>query len=106
MELKFLELKQENMSVAHYKAKFIALLGFILHQVNTDENKASRLQSGLKLWIQNRVTVLEVANYATLEHKACIVESSSELFNKEKVDWKRKPPQIIKMLGINLGIMM
>ena len=44
-ELKFLELKQENMLVAHYKAKFIALLGFILLQVNTDENKASHLQS-------------------------------------------------------------
>ena len=92
MELKFLELTQENMLVTEHEAKFIELLKFIPHQVTTDEKKARSFQSGLKPWIQNRV-VLEITNYATLVHKVCIVKSSSELFNKEKVDRKRKLSQ-------------
>ena len=92
MELKFLELKQEKMLITEHEAKFIELLKFIPHQVTTDEKKARCFQSSLKPWIQNRV-VLEITNYATLVHKVCIVESSSELFDKEKVDKKRKLSQ-------------
>ncbi|WOG92166.1 hypothetical protein DCAR_0311426 [Daucus carota subsp. sativus] len=93
MELKFLELKQGNMSVAEYEAKFTELSRFVPYQVDTDEKKARRFQQGLKPWIQNRVAVLEITSYATLVHKACIVESGSELYNKEKGDRKRKTPQ-------------
>ncbi|XP_063946164.1 uncharacterized protein LOC108194850 [Daucus carota subsp. sativus] len=93
MELKFLELKQGNMSVAEYEAKFTELSRFVPHQVDTDEKKARRFQQGLKPWIQNRVAVLEITSYATLIHKACIVESGNELYNKEKGDRKRKTPQ-------------
>ena len=92
MKLKFLKLKQENMSVYEHEAKFIELLKFIPHQVNTDEKKARRFQLGLKPWILNRVIVLEIASYVKLVHKACIVESGSELFDKKKVDRKGKPP--------------
>ena len=65
MELKFMELKQKNMWVAEHESKFIELSKFIPHRVNTDEKKAKRLQPGLKPWIQIRVTVLKIANYAT-----------------------------------------
>ena len=92
IELKFLETKQESMLVAEHEAKF-ELSKFIPHRVNTDEKKAKRLQPGLKPWIQSRVTVLKIASYATLVHKTCVVEASSELFNIEIVDKKRKPLQ-------------
>ena len=48
MELKFLELKQENMLVTEHEAKFIELLKFIPHQVTTDEKKARRFSVELK----------------------------------------------------------
>ncbi|KAL8113741.1 hypothetical protein AgCh_020872 [Apium graveolens] len=45
---------------------------------------------GLKQWIQNRVAVLELTNYATLVQKASIVEAGSEQSVKEKENRKRK----------------
>ena len=48
MELKFLELTQENMLVTEHEAKFIELLKFIPHQVTTDKKKAGRFQPSLK----------------------------------------------------------
>ena len=78
MELKFLELKQENMTVAEYEAKFTELSRFVPKFVSTDAKRARRFQQGLKQWIQNRVVVLEITNYATLVQKASIVEAGSE----------------------------
>ncbi|XP_074347033.1 uncharacterized protein LOC141685854 [Apium graveolens] len=43
MELKFLELKQGNMSVAEYEAKFTELSRFVPYHVDTDEKKANKL---------------------------------------------------------------
>lgn len=57
MELKFLELKQENMGVADYKAKFTELYRFVPEYVDTDEKRARRFQQGLKPWILSKVAV-------------------------------------------------
>nr|XP_017245279.1 PREDICTED: uncharacterized protein LOC108216926 [Daucus carota subsp. sativus] len=92
MEIKFLELKQGNMSVAVYEAKFTELSRFAPYQVDTDEKKARRFQQGLKPWIQSRVVVFEITSYATLVHKACIVETSGKLAAKERNEKKRKTP--------------
>ena len=51
MELKFLELKQENMTVTEYEAKFTELSRFVPEFVNTDAKRARRFQQGLKPWI-------------------------------------------------------
>ncbi|MGI4673397.1 retrotransposon gag family protein [Klebsiella pneumoniae] len=51
MELKFLELKQDNMTVAEYEAKFTELSRFVPEFVSTDAKKARRFQQGLKQWI-------------------------------------------------------
>ncbi|XP_074337615.1 uncharacterized protein LOC141674810 [Apium graveolens] len=48
------------------------------------------LKRGLKPWIQNRVAVLEILDYATLVQKAQIVESGADLYPKEKGGNKRK----------------
>lgn len=44
MELKFLELKQGNMTVAEYEAKFLELSRFVPYHVDTDEKRAKRFQ--------------------------------------------------------------
>lgn len=44
MEIKFLELKQENMSVAESEAKFAELSRFVPEYVNTKIKRAKRFQ--------------------------------------------------------------
>ena len=44
MELKFFELKQENLTVAEYETKFTELARFVPEYVNTEEKKAKRFQ--------------------------------------------------------------
>ena len=44
MELKFLELKQNNLSVADYEAKFTELSRFVPELVSTKEKRARRFQ--------------------------------------------------------------
>ena len=84
MELKFLELKQNNLSVMEYEAKFTELSRFVPELVSTEEKKARRFQQGLRQWIQNRIAVLELTDYATVVQKATIVETGSEQSQKEK----------------------
>ncbi|KAK1401715.1 hypothetical protein POM88_001320 [Heracleum sosnowskyi] len=90
MERKFLELKQDNMTVAEYEAKFTELSRFMPEFVNTDLKRSRRFQQGLKQWIQNRVAVLEITDYASLVQKATIVESGSEQSQKGREEKKRK----------------
>ena len=90
MEIKFLELKQGNMSVAEYENKFSELSRFVPHYVDTEEKRAWRFQQGLKPWIQNKVAILEITTYATMVQKATIVENGSELYSKDKGGIKRK----------------
>ncbi|XP_017239655.1 uncharacterized protein LOC108212440 [Daucus carota subsp. sativus] len=66
MELKFLELKQENLSVSEYEAKFTELARFVPEYVNTDEQRAKRLQQGLKPWLRSRVAAYELTSYAAV----------------------------------------
>ncbi|KAL8147195.1 hypothetical protein AgCh_004789 [Apium graveolens] len=99
MKIRFLELKRDKMTVAEYEAKFTELSRFVPEFVNTEEKKARRFLLGLKQWIQNRVAVLELADYATLVQKASIVEAGSEQSVKEKENRKRK----IRSQGIGTG---
>ena len=89
IELKFLELKQNNLSVPEYEAKFMELSLFVMELVNTEEKRARRFQQGLRQWIQNWIAVLEVTDYATVVQKETIVEIGSEQSQKEK-EWRRK----------------
>ncbi|KAL8088206.1 hypothetical protein AgCh_038108 [Apium graveolens] len=62
----------------------ISQAGFVPEFVSTEEKKARRFQQGLKPWIQNRVAILELTDYATLVQKATIVEVGSEQMQKER----------------------
>ncbi|XP_074377152.1 uncharacterized protein LOC141718672 [Apium graveolens] len=69
MEIKFLELKQRNLMVTDYEAKFTELARFVPEQVDTDEKRAKRFQQGLKLWIRSRVAVFELTTYTACKQK-------------------------------------
>ncbi|KAL8110098.1 hypothetical protein AgCh_025994 [Apium graveolens] len=71
MELKFLELKQGNMSVVDYESKFEELSRYVPSYVDTDRKKAKRFQQGVV-------------------QKAMIAEIESEMSQKEKESKKRK----------------
>lgn len=90
MELKFFELKHENLSVMEYEKKFTELARFVPEYVNTDEKKAKRFQQGLKPWIRSRVAIFELGTYAGVVQKAGIVESESDYSQKERENKKRK----------------
>ncbi|KAL8098415.1 hypothetical protein AgCh_031247 [Apium graveolens] len=75
------------MTVAEYEAKFTELSRFVHEFVNTEEKKTRRFQLGLKQWIQNRVAVLELTDYATLVQKASIIEAGREFDVILGMDW-------------------
>lgn len=51
MEIKFLELKQGDMSVAEYEEKFTELSNYASHHVQDEKRKARWFEQGLKPWI-------------------------------------------------------
>nr|XP_017239887.1 PREDICTED: uncharacterized protein LOC108212676 [Daucus carota subsp. sativus] len=88
MEMKFLGLKQEGMSVSEYLSKFLELSRFAPHQVNTEARKCQRFQEGLKPQIRERVSLLELEQFDKLVGKARIAEreyeARTQFFNNKK----------------------
>nr|XP_017217142.1 PREDICTED: uncharacterized protein LOC108194703 [Daucus carota subsp. sativus] len=72
MEMKFLGLKQEGMSVSEYLSKFLELSRFAPHQVNTEARKCQRFQEGLKPQIRERVSLLELEQFDKLVRKVLL----------------------------------
>ncbi|XP_028106012.1 syntaxin-123-like [Camellia sinensis] len=60
---KFEGLKQGNLNVAEYEAKFTELARFSLHIVDTDHKKARKFENGLRNDILERVNVLKLHTY-------------------------------------------
>ncbi|XP_063946053.1 uncharacterized protein LOC135151501 [Daucus carota subsp. sativus] len=90
MEIKFLELKQDDMSVADYEVRFTELARFVPDQVDTDEKRAKRFQQGLKDWIRSRVAMFEMTSYVSIVQKAMIIENESEISQKNRDGKKKK----------------
>ncbi|XP_074346555.1 uncharacterized protein LOC141685344 [Apium graveolens] len=90
LEMKFLNLRQEDMTVAEYEVKFLELARFAPEYVNTEVNKAKRFQQGLKPGIRSQVALFEIRNYAALVQKAMIVEGEIEATKRESEGNKRK----------------
>ncbi|XP_074356502.1 uncharacterized protein LOC141696231 [Apium graveolens] len=84
MVIKFLKLKQGNLLVTDYEAKFTELARFVPEQVDTDERRAKRFQQRLKPWIRTRVAVFELTTYTAVVQKAIINEEESEASLKKK----------------------
>ncbi|XP_063938038.1 uncharacterized protein LOC135147914 [Daucus carota subsp. sativus] len=90
MEIKFLELKQGNLSVAEYEAKFTELSRFVPEYVDSEIKRAKRFQQGLKQWIRSRIAMFELKEYPAMVQKAMIIEGESDFSVKERDDKKRK----------------
>ncbi|XP_074376979.1 uncharacterized protein LOC141718495 [Apium graveolens] len=60
IELKFLELKQGNMSVTDYEGKLEELSRYVPSYVDTNRKKAKRFQQGLKPWIRGKIDYREI----------------------------------------------
>ncbi|XP_074351315.1 uncharacterized protein LOC141690409 [Apium graveolens] len=103
IELKFLELKQNNLSIAHYESKFTELSRFVPEFMKTEEKKARRFQQGMKQLIQNRVAIIELTDYASLVHNATMTEVESKQMHKERdkggMKRKRKLPKQVQSRG-------
>ncbi|XP_074377353.1 uncharacterized protein LOC141718878 [Apium graveolens] len=97
MELKFLELKQRNLSVAEYEAKFTELSRFVPEQVDPEEKREKRFQQGLKSWIRSGVAIFKLTMYIAVVQKAMIIEGESEMSHKGRgqdnfQNWFNKKP--------------
>ncbi|XP_074323860.1 uncharacterized protein LOC141660772 [Apium graveolens] len=90
MEIKFLSLTQDNLSVVEYEAKFTELARFVPDQVDTDEKRAKRFQQGLKYWIPDKVAMFEMTSYVAVVQKVMVIESRSDASQKEREAKKRK----------------
>jgi hypothetical protein len=83
--VEFMELKQGNLSVAEYAAKFEDLCRYSPHYntVEAEEDKCVKFESGLRPDIKQLIDVLEIRNFATLVNKSNICD----LDGKAKVNY-------------------
>ncbi|XP_028126238.1 uncharacterized protein LOC114322976 [Camellia sinensis] len=89
----FQELKQGNMFVAGYEAKFIELARFVLHMVDTDYKKAQKFEDGLDLDVFDRVGVLKIPTYVDVLDRALMAEDNLTAKKQVKApttEWKGK----------------
>ncbi|XP_028103836.1 uncharacterized protein LOC114302921, partial [Camellia sinensis] len=73
---KFMELKQNSMTVAEYEAKFTELARFTPHVVNTDYKKVRHFEGGLQDDILERVNVLMLETYIEVLDRAIISKAN------------------------------
>ena len=64
MRLKFLNLKQGDMTFIEYKTKFSALARFATPQLTDDNFKWARFEEGLKPSIQDKLAPLQWKSFA------------------------------------------
>ncbi|GFY95307.1 hypothetical protein Acr_10g0006920 [Actinidia rufa] len=84
----FLNLKQGNMIVVVYNAKFMELSRYAPHIVSTESRKARRFEAGLRWNIKNKVKILRLPTHQEVLHAALIAEESlneiSQFRNKSR----------------------
>ncbi|GFS42479.1 hypothetical protein Acr_00g0080050 [Actinidia rufa] len=92
----FLNLKQGNMIVVVYNAKFMELSRYAPHIVSTESRKARRFEAGLRWNIKNKVEILRLPTHQEVLHAALIAEESlnemSQFREKSKEEDRRKLP--------------
>ena len=75
-ETKFLQLRQEEMTVVEFVAKFenLARFSHYLKDNPQDDWKAIKFEEGLKPELKSSISILELRDYPTLLNKCCIAE--------------------------------
>ncbi|XP_028058059.1 uncharacterized protein LOC114261932 [Camellia sinensis] len=73
---KFMEMKQNSMTVAEYEAKFTEWARFAPHVVDTDYKKTRHFEGGLRDDILDKVNVLKLETYIEVLDRAIILEAN------------------------------
>ncbi|GKV45642.1 hypothetical protein SLEP1_g52703 [Rubroshorea leprosula] len=89
-ELEFMNLKQDDMTVDEYQAKFSSLMKFAPHLVNDEVRKVRKFQRGLKASIRNKVVPQMLKTYDEVLATAQIIEQDMEEQRMETHDSKGK----------------
>ncbi|GKV07057.1 hypothetical protein SLEP1_g18864 [Rubroshorea leprosula] len=87
-ELEFMNLKQDDMAVDEYQAKFNSLVKFAPYFVNDEARKARKFQKGLKASIKNRVVPQMLKTYDEVLATAQIIEQDMDEQKMETQDQK------------------
>ncbi|XP_028091967.1 uncharacterized protein LOC114292257 [Camellia sinensis] len=75
-------LKQGNMTVAEYEAKFIELVRFVSHIVDTNYKKARKFEGGLCNAILEKVNVLKLPKYMDVLDRALMSKANLASHNR------------------------
>ncbi|KAL0310185.1 UNVERIFIED_CONTAM: hypothetical protein Scaly_2952100 [Sesamum calycinum] len=86
-KVEFLELKQNELSVAGYELQFVRLSKYAPEEVSTDELKRDRFQRGLRLEIWEKIAIKSPSYGALLE--AALREKETSL-ERSSTEAKRK----------------
>ncbi|GKV11199.1 hypothetical protein SLEP1_g22471 [Rubroshorea leprosula] len=89
-ELEFMNLKQDDMTVDEYQAKFSSFMKFAPHLVNDEVSKVRKFQRGLKASIRNKVVLQMLKTYDEVLATAQIIEQDMEEQRMETHDSKGK----------------
>lgn len=96
-EIEFLELIQENLSVAAYEAKFIKLARFSADVVASKSARARKFQRGLRPGIRSKLAPFLLSQYSDMVHCALVVEQEYDDFSKIQEQKGPRLPEIPKL---------
>ncbi|KAL2251881.1 UNVERIFIED_CONTAM: hypothetical protein Sindi_2310400 [Sesamum indicum] len=82
-KVEFLELKQNELSVAEYELQFVRLSKYAPEEVSTDELKRDRFERGLRLEIREKIAIKPPSYGALLEAALRAEETSIERSSTE-----------------------
>ena len=86
-KVEFLELKQNDLSVAEYELQFVRLSKYAPEEVSTDELRRERFERGLRLEIQEKIEI-KPPGYGALPEAALRAEETS--IERSSTEAKRK----------------
>ncbi|KAL2252041.1 UNVERIFIED_CONTAM: Retrovirus-related Pol polyprotein from transposon [Sesamum indicum] len=86
-KVEFLELKQNELSVAEYELQFVRLSKYAPEEVSTDELRRDRFERGLRLEIREKIAIRPPSYGALLEAALRAEETSIE---RSSIEAKRK----------------
>ena len=71
-------LEQGGMTVAQYEAKFTELSYFAPQLIVIEEENALKFQDGLKPYLKNKISILELSVYSEVVDKGLIAEKDNK----------------------------
>jgi hypothetical protein len=94
-EIEFLELKQGNMSVTEYAAKFVELAQFYPHYTgdNAEFSKCIKFENGLRADIKRAIGYQQIRDFSALVSRCRIYEDDSKAHYKIVNERKSKQQQ-------------